>query len=139
MMKFVVDLIHSTKQWNAEVIYGDTDSVFVRLKGIPEEKAFLIGSEIAKTVTEKFPSPIELKFEKLYLPLVLLAKKRYVGFKKESISSSFVLDAKGIETVRRDGSHLGQRVMRDVLQELFESRDLSKVKKYLLELWGKIE
>lgn len=41
---------------------------------------------------------------KVYLPCVLLAKKRYVGFSYETekvIEPAF--DAKGIETVRRDG------------------------------------
>ena len=40
----------------------------------------------------------------VYLPCVLLAKKRYVGFKYENPDSKEpVFDAKRIETVRRDG------------------------------------
>jgi len=40
----------------------------------------------------------------VYLPCVLLAKKRYVGFKYENIDEMEPgFDAKGIETVRRDG------------------------------------
>jgi len=42
---------------------------------------------------------------------VLLAKKRYVGFKYESVDDAEpAFDAKGIETVRRDGV-LAQRKM----------------------------
>ena len=42
-----------------------------------------------------------------------MAKKRYVGFKYESIDDTEpVFDAKGIETVRRDGV-LAQRKMVD--------------------------
>jgi len=42
---------------------------------------------------------------------VLLAKKRYVGFKYESVDDvEPAFDAKGIETVRRDGV-LAQRKM----------------------------
>ena len=40
----------------------------------------------------------------VYLPCVLLAKKTYVGFKFENPDDiEPVFDAKGIETVRRDG------------------------------------
>lgn len=47
----------------------------------------------------------------VYLPCVLMAKKRYVGFKYENIEDlEPVFDAKGIETVRRDGV-LAQRKM----------------------------
>ena len=45
------------------MIYGDTDSIFVHLKGRTEEEAMLIGKEIAKEITALFPHPIELKFE----------------------------------------------------------------------------
>ena len=40
----------------------------------------------------------------VYFPCVLMAKKRYVGFKYESPDQMEpIFDAKGIETVRRDG------------------------------------
>jgi DNA polymerase zeta len=45
---------------------------------------------------------MELKFEKVYYPCVTLAKKRYCGFKLEKPTDDRVLDAKGIETIRRD-------------------------------------
>lgn len=43
-------------------------------------------------------------FEQVYLPCVLQTKKRYVGYMYESLDQKNpVFDAKGIETVRRDG------------------------------------
>ena len=91
--------IHSISKWGAEVVYGDTDSLFVYLKGKTREQAFEIGNEIAKSITDMNPRPIKLKFEKVYHPCVLLAKKRYVGFKYESPSQTEPdFDAKGIET-----------------------------------------
>jgi DNA polymerase zeta len=126
-----IALIHSVERWGAEVVYGDTDSLFVYLKGRTRDDAFKIGNEIAKAVTDVNPRPIKLKFEKVYHPCVLLAKKRYVGFKYESPDQTEPeFDAKGIETVRRDGTPAEQKIEEKALKLLFRSADLSQVKSY---------
>lgn len=66
-----INLIQSTKKWNAKIIYGDTDSIFVLLKGRSKEEAFKIGYEMADVVTKDNPIPVKLKFEKVYLPCIL--------------------------------------------------------------------
>jgi DNA polymerase zeta len=69
-----ITLVHSVERWGAEVVYGDTDSLFVYLKGRTREQAFDIGEDIADTITNLNPQPVKLKFEKVYHPCVLLAK-----------------------------------------------------------------
>jgi DNA polymerase zeta len=134
-----IALIHSVKRWGAEVVYGDTDSLFVYLKGRTKDQAFDIGEEIAKTVTNMNPRPIKLKFEKVYFPCVLLAKKRYVGFKYEHRNQSEPdFDAKGIETVRRDGTPAEQKIEEKALKILFRTADLSQVKSYFQKQCEKI-
>lgn len=126
-----IALIHSVERWGAEVVYGDTDSLFVYLKGRTKDDAFEIGEEIAKAVTDVNPRPIKLKFEKVYHPCVLLAKKRYVGFKYESPTQKEPdFDAKGIETVRRDGTPAEQKIEEKALKLLFRTSDLSQIKQY---------
>ncbi|KAK7743794.1 DNA polymerase zeta [Cytospora paraplurivora] len=131
--------IHSVERWGAEVVYGDTDSLFIYLKGRTRDQAFDIGQEISKAITDMNPRPIKLKFEKVYHPCVLLAKKRYVGYKYESrdqIKPDF--DAKGIETVRRDGTPAEQKMEEKALKLLFETADLSQVKSYFQSQCDKI-
>ncbi|KAK5998939.1 DNA polymerase zeta catalytic subunit [Cladobotryum mycophilum] len=131
--------IHSNEQWGAEVVYGDTDSLFIYLKGRTRDQAFEIGNEIAKAITAMNPRPIKLKFEKVYHPCVLLTKKRYVGYKYESrdqVKPEF--DAKGIETVRRDGTPAEQKIEEKALKLLFETADLSQIKEYFQKQCGKI-
>ncbi|KAF4337016.1 DNA polymerase zeta subunit [Fusarium beomiforme] len=131
--------IHSVEKWGAEVVYGDTDSLFIYLKGRTKDEAFDIGNEISKAITEMNPRPIKLKFEKVYHPCVLLAKKRYVGYKYESkdqVKPEF--DAKGIETVRRDGTPAEQKIEEKALRLLFETADLSQVKEYFQRQCHKI-
>lgn len=81
------------------------------------------------------PKPVKLKFEKVrlsshvakdlllmppyqvYTKSLLMAKKRYVGFKYESIDETEPgFDAKGIETVRRDGFPAGQKMVESVIK-----------------------
>ncbi|AEO54976.1 hypothetical protein MYCTH_2298247 [Thermothelomyces thermophilus ATCC 42464] len=131
--------IHSVERWGAEVVYGDTDSLFVYLKGKTREQAFDIGAEIAEEITKLNPRPVKLKFEKVYHPCVLLAKKRYVGYKYESRDQTVPeFDAKGIETVRRDGTPAEQKIEEKALRILFETADLSQVKEYFQSQCSKI-
>lgn len=134
-----MDLINGTEEWGAQVVYGDTDSLFVYLPGRTKEEAFRLGNLIADKVTSLNPRPVKLKFEKVYLPSVLLAKKRYVGFKYETLNEKEPgFDAKGIETVRRDFHPAIQRMLEACIRILFRSRDLSTVKSYLQRQWRKI-
>ncbi|KAJ5459841.1 DNA polymerase zeta catalytic subunit [Penicillium daleae] len=134
-----IAFIHSVDRWGAEVVYGDTDSLFVYLKGRSRDQAFDIGEEIAQAVTDMNPRPIKLKFEKVYHPCVLLAKKRYVGFKYEHRKQTEPeFDAKGIETVRRDGTPAEQKIEEKALKLLFRTADISQVKSYFQRQCSKI-
>ncbi|KAJ4499668.1 hypothetical protein C8R41DRAFT_33836 [Lentinula lateritia] len=134
-----IALVHETKRWGAEVVYGDTDSMFIYMQGKTREQAFRIGHEIADAVTALNPAPVKLKFEKVYHPCVLMAKKRYVGFKYENVDDKEpVFEAKGIETVRRDGIVAQQKMTENCLKILFRTQDLSKVKEYCYDSWTKI-
>lgn len=121
------------------MVYGDTDSVFVHLKGRSIESAFAIGKEIAEEITLMYPYPISLKFEKVYQSLILSSKKRYVGYKIEKLGEKPVLEAKGIETVRRDTCDAASKILAKTLKLLFTTKDLSKVKTYLQRKWAKIQ
>ncbi len=62
------------------------------------------------------PDPVTLKFEKVYHPCVLMTKKRYCGYKFESLLGAPTFDAKGIETVRRDGCPLAAKILEKSLR-----------------------
>jgi hypothetical protein len=57
----------------------------------------LVGQEGAKLVTEQFIRPINLDFEKVYFPYLLISKKRYAGLYWTRPDKFDKLDAKGIE------------------------------------------
>lgn len=131
--------IEKEPKWGAKVVYGDTDSLFIYLPGKSKGQAFDIGNEMARHVTKLNPKPVKLKFEKVYHPCILLSKKRYVGFSyeyKDQKKPKF--DAKGIETVRRDGIPAQQKIVEKALRILFTTKDLSKVKNYVQSEFLKI-
>uniref|UniRef100_A0A8C7UFH4 DNA polymerase zeta catalytic subunit n=1 Tax=Oncorhynchus mykiss TaxID=8022 RepID=A0A8C7UFH4_ONCMY len=134
-----IKLVNDTKKWGAHVVYGDTDSMFVLLKGATKEQAFMIGNEIAEAVTATNPKPVELKFEKVYLPCVLQTKKRYVGYMYKSLDQKDpVFHAKGIETVHRDGCPAVSKILERSIKLLFETRDISLVKQFVQRQCGKV-
>ena len=87
---------------DAEVIYGDTDSVMVRFGTDDLAEAMRLGEEAANEVSKAFLDPIKLEFEKVYQPYLLINKKRYAGLLWTRADKWDKMDAKGIETVRRE-------------------------------------
>ncbi|KAJ1651776.1 DNA polymerase zeta [Dispira simplex] len=131
--------INNHPTWDAQVVYGDTDSVFVQLRGITRARAFELGQEMANVITQQNPAPVKLKMEKVYHPCVLLTKKRYVGFKYESPEQTHPeYEGKGIETVRRDNCSLVQKVMKQCLTLLFTDPNLAIVRQYLYHEWDRV-
>ena len=62
-----IETIHGTSQWGAQVVYGDTDSLFIYLENRTKEEAFRIGNEIADTITANNPKPIMLHYDYSYI------------------------------------------------------------------------
>jgi DNA polymerase zeta len=68
-----------------------------------------------------------------------MAKKRYVGFKYEHPDEQNpVFDAKGIETIRRDGIPAQQKMVENCLKILFRTQDLSLVKDHCFQMWTEL-
>ena len=127
------------KYKGARVIYGDTDSLFIKLPGRTVEEAFEFGTAFCSAVTAANPPPVQLKLEKVYLPALLQTKKKYCGMKYEhAAQKSPAFEAKGIETVRKDQCVLTQKVLRNALVTLFKTRAVEAVQAYLHRQWSRI-
>ncbi|MDE0690993.1 MAG: DNA polymerase II [Gammaproteobacteria bacterium] len=115
-----------------EVLYGDTDSVFVR-SGLDTVAARELGPKLAAELNESLAkhvraewdvgSRLTMEFEKLYVKLFLPtmrggssgARKRYAGLVDEKAEVEFV----GMEVVRRDWTELAKDVQRGLFARLF--------------------
>jgi len=109
---------------DAQVIYGDTDSVMVKFGPKDLPTAMKLGQEAADHVSSKFITPIKLEFEKVYFPYLLINKKRYAGLYWTRTDKYDKMDSKGIETVRRDNCRLVQVCIETVLKKLLIDQDV---------------
>lgn len=121
-------------KYDAEVIYGDTDSVMVKFGVDDINEAMELGREAAKYITQHFERPINLDFEKVYQPYLLMKKKRYAGLLWTKPEKYDKMDAKGIETVRRDNCALVRNVITTCLQKILIESDVDAAKDYTKQI-----
>ncbi|CAN6476021.1 unnamed protein product [Victoria cruziana] len=132
--KKLVEARYTTKggyEHNAEVVYGDTDSVMVQF-GVPTvDAAMKLGKEAAEYISNTFMKPIKLEFEKVYFPYLLISKKRYAGLLWTNPEKYDKMDTKGIETVRRDNCLLVKNLVNECLHKILIERDVPAAVKYV--------
>ena len=116
---------------DAEVIYGDTDSVMIKFNCKELKTSMEYGLEAADYVSATFTKPIKLEFEKCYWPYLLISKKRYAGLLWENSDKWTKMDTKGIETVRRDNCLLVRQVVETCLTKILMDRDIPGAVKYV--------
>lgn len=137
MIETTKSLVESTYE-NVKVIYGDTDSVMIQCitdEAAPDkerlEQAMKFGQQAADFVSGHFLKPIKLEFEKVYFPFLLMNKKRYAGLLWTNTSNYDKLDAKGIETVRRDNCPLIASLISGVLNRILIQRSVESAVEFV--------
>lgn len=113
-----VDL--SEKLKNLDTLSEDQISELNSLKTKVLEESFTKGKKLSKEITDKlFKHPIELEFEKVYHPYILLTKKRYIGnYYGESPYKIDKLEKKGIVLSRRDNANIVKKIYGEILDPL---------------------
>ena len=139
-----------SKRWFEEkgfqVLYGDTDSLFVASGGDTEgatDKGALLAAALTEDLTEhvhsesRVESRLELELEKFYGKLFLPvtrtgtggARKRYVG----QIHGRDEVEFTGMEVVRRDWTELAKQVQRELYGRLFRDEPIEDWLRDLVE------
>lgn len=135
------DMIHKTKdmvekEFGHRVVYGDTDSVMVKIGMDDMDMIRKEAEKISEYVTDKLPGMMELEFEKLFRRFLPLTKKRYVAWKFEPENGGWKegLEMKGIETVRRDWCELVSDTMKEVIDIIVKRDDQGEAVKRFSEI-----
>jgi len=121
------------KEFGVKVVYGDTDSIFVKTDVTDLDAAQKLGDDMANYATERMDG-LELEFEKIFKTFLLMSKKRYAGWsfeKRRDGTWKDKIDMKGIETVRRDWCSLTTETMIKVLNIVLKEQDVVKASKYV--------
>ncbi len=132
-----------------EVIYSDTDSIFIRVNVDNYSEAKKIGEKIAVEINAHFTKKIkkeymrhsflELQFEKVYRKCIMPkirgtdvgAKKRYAGLKTDGEKET--MDIVGMETVRRDWTECAKVFQMTLLHKIFAEEEVAQYIKRFVE------
>ena len=135
-----------------EVIYGDTDSLFIKLKEGEGENAEASGNRIAEDLNKYWSEKIqnehglksylEIEFEKYYRKFILTpargsetgAKKRYAGLLIENGEEK--LEFVGMEFVRSDWTHLAKEFQVELYNRIFNN---DEIEDWLREIVKKVK
>jgi len=144
-----------------EVIYGDTDSVFINLNVKSDKEAFELGKKLEKEINEyftkmilseyKIDSKLQIEFEKMFRKFLMPkqrgseegAKKRYAGLllapssqnADGSTQYSEKMDFTGLEFVRRDWTEVSKKFQLTLLDKIFHEQEVvGYVKKFVEDL-----
>ena len=129
---------HCEKTYECSVVYGDTDSCYVKFVARdasgnilkPEDPGYMqeifrLSEHAAQSCNVNlYKKPVELEFEKVMYPFFLFTKKRYAYLEWLQPDKSDHLDAKGIHLVRRDVCPYVQETSVAVLNKMFYDRDV---------------
>ena len=129
------------ENYDAKVIYGDTDSIFVdfRIKDKYNvtEKSELLQKSIDMSVeaSNRFKSllkkPHDLEYEKTFYPFIILSKKKYVGNLYEFNVNKFKQKSMGIVLKRRDNANILKIIYGGIIDILLNKKNIQTAISYL--------
>ena len=119
-------------KFGAEVVYGDTDSIFIKfpLGALRGREALVesirLGQAVERDIVNILKPPQKLAYEKTMLPFIIITKKRYVGLLYETDPDKCKLKYMGLALKRRDQAQITKKVFRKVLDAILYERDVGK-------------
>lgn len=109
---YIQKVIELAEENKFDVIYGDTDSLFI--KNVRKEKI----RDFLKMINENLPGTMELEFKELYKSGIFVPTKTGTTAKKRYalLDNSGKILIRGFEKVRRDWAEIAKRTQEDVLK-----------------------
>ena len=129
----------------AEMVYGDTDSLFVNFNvkdpatGTPLtgraalEATMALTEEAGKFVSKALAAPHDFEYDKVFSPFIIFSKKRYVGNKYEESPEYYSQTSMGIATKRRDYAPLVKVIYGGALRILLTDKDINGAIRFVQE------
>jgi DNA polymerase elongation subunit (family B) len=127
------------KEFGADVIYGDTDSIFIKFPGKSLVDSIKAAQDSAKLITSLCPhKAFVIGYEKTFYPFILFCRKRYVGMKYEEDPTKCKRAEMGIVLKRRDNAPIVKDVFGGALDILLLEKDVGKAVDYVKSMLLKV-
>ena len=137
--KMILDAKQFVEDRGANVVYGDTDSIFVTFPQITAtgKDAIMPSINMAREASDGIKAilkkPHDLEYEKTFWPFILLSKKRYVGNVYTNDDVSFKQKSMGIVLKRRDNANIVKIVYGGIIERILNAQDLPGSLKFMKE------
>ena len=119
-------------EFGAQVIYGDTDSIFIRFPTKDLAKSIELGIAAGKSITSQCRRPYKIAYEKTFYPFILFCRKRYVGMMyEEDPKAKPKRKSMGIVLKRRDNAPIVKDVFGGALDVLLQEQDVKKAQEFV--------
>ncbi|MEK6835829.1 MAG: DNA-directed DNA polymerase [Nanoarchaeota archaeon] len=128
--EFIQDTIKKAQEEGFEVIYSDTDSLAITLKGKTKKDALIFLGK----VNDELPSLMEIEIENFYPRGIFVSKKsETLGAKKKYalINEDNEIEVTGFETVRKDWSLIARETQLKVLELILKEGNYENALKYI--------
>lgn len=120
-----------TTKYNAKIIYGDTDSVMFTIPGVTGGDCDAWGKRLAAELSELFPPPMKVEFEKA-MRMLSFTKKRYASYLIKADGSYVLIKGtnipyilvRGITIARRDNCRLLVDTYTDLLRCILDKKGI---------------
>lgn len=115
-----------------EVIYGDTDSVFITMPNVEKSQLMKRSEKFLKKINEQLPGMIQLEFRGKYeggIFVTVKGKKRGAKKRYALIDKKGNLEIRGFEAVRRDWCDLAKEIQHEVLRIILQEKNPEKAVK----------
>lgn len=124
------------EEFGASVVYGDTDSIFVKFPTKDLATSIELGIKAGKRITAKMARPpYKIAYEKTFHPFILFCRKRYVGMKYEEDPDPKKAKrmSMGIVLKRRDNAPIVKDVFGGALDILLQGGTVKNAQSFVRE------
>jgi DNA polymerase elongation subunit (family B) len=119
-------------EFGASVVYGDTDSIFVKFPTTDLAESIRLGIQAGERITAQCRRPYKIAYEKTFYPFILFCRKRYVGMMyEENPNAKPKRKEMGIVLKRRDNAPIVKDVFGGALDTLMVEKDVKKAQAFV--------
>ena len=113
-------------EFGGQVVYGDTDSIFIKFPTKSLEESIKMGIACGKSITSQMRKPYKIAYEKTFYPFILFCRKRYVGIKYEEDPNPAKGKrmSMGIVLKRRDNAPIVKDIFGGALDILLDTQNV---------------